>query len=106
MENKFGGRPGKYDLKVTITTFDKCCPPVRPSLIYCLNGTHEQLSKVQSFIRATNTVSAVYDSENLKNGFLFSVTLERHPVVLMNKKVLKDRGLEFPQTLYAIVKAI
>lgn len=106
LENKFGGRLGKYNLKVTITTFDKCCPPVRPSLIYCLNGTHEQLSKVQSFIRATNTVSAVYDSENLKNGFLFSVTLERHPVVLMNKKVLKDRGLEFPQTLYAIVKAI
>ena len=31
---------------------------------------------------------------------------KRHWTELMNKKVLKDRGLEFPQTLYAIVKAI
>ncbi len=106
LERKFQNKLGRYAIRVSLSTFDKCCHTPKPSLIYCLNGRDAQLMKVYSYARNNNIISAVYDSENLKEGFLFSVVLERSPVILMNKKTLKERQFEFPQTLYTIVRPI
>jgi hypothetical protein len=106
LEKKFQNKIGKYPMKVSMATFDKCCPPTRSSLVYCLNGRESQLNRVQNFAKHTKSVTAVYDSGNLRGDFLFSVVLEKTPVILMNKKALKEGQYEFPQTLYAIVRSI
>ncbi len=106
LEKKFQNRMGKYPMKVSMATFDKCCPPTRYSLVYCLNGRESQLNKVQNFARHTKSVTAVYDSNNLRGDFLFSVVLEKMPVILMNKKALKEGQFEFPQTLYSVVRSV
>ncbi len=106
LDKKFQGRVGTYRLKVTLSTFDKCCLPGRDTIVYCLNGTEAQLAKVQSYVRQNGFISAIYDSQSLKNGFLFSVILERTPIILMNKKVLKDQQFIFPPNFYTIVRPI
>lgn len=106
IERKFQNKIGKYPVKVIMSTFDKCCPPYRASLVYCLNGRESQLNRVQNYAKHTKSVTAVYDNGNLKGDFLFSVVLEKTPVILMNKKALKDGQFEFPQTLYTIVRTV
>ncbi|MDD3467157.1 MAG: hypothetical protein PHE67_08425 [Campylobacterales bacterium] len=106
LDRKFQGKIGRYPMKISMTTFDKCCPPYRASLVYCLNGRESQLSRVQAYAKHTKSVTAVYDTSNLKGDFLFSVALEKIPVILMNKKALKDGQFDFPQTLYAIVRPV
>jgi hypothetical protein len=106
LERKFQGKIGKYPMRVNMSTFDKCCPPYKASLVYCLNGRESQLNKVQNYIKTTKSVAAVYDIGNLRGSFLFSVALEKTPVILMNKKALKDVQFEFPQTLYTIVRPV
>lgn len=106
LERKFQGKIGRYQMKVNMSTFDRCCPPYRASLVYCLNGRESQLNRVQSYAKHTKSVTAVYDVGNLRGDFLFSVTLEKTPVILMNKKALKDSQFDFPQTLYSIVRPV
>lgn len=106
LDRKFQNKLGRYTVRVSLSTFEKCCHTPKPSLIYCLNGKNAQLTKVYSYAKNNNIISAVYDGENLKEGFLFSVVLERSPVILINKKTLKERQFEFPQTLYTIVRPI
>lgn len=106
LEKKFHGKIGKFQLNVFVSSFDRCCPPTKSSIVYCLNGSEAQLARVRSYAQKSGSITAVYDSESLKNGFLFSVILEKTPVVLMNKKTLKEQQFDFPQNLYAIVRPL
>lgn len=73
------------------------------SYLYILKSIPDRLKQLSLFVKKHNIITFTYDKEELKYGFLFSLDIEKKPIIYMNKKVL-NKDLEFTPYLYRIVR--
>ncbi|WP_281950691.1 hypothetical protein [Nitrosophilus kaiyonis] len=75
------------------------------SAIYLLKLSEDNYQKIYKKIKNSNIYSFVYDKDDLKYGFLFSIDLEEKPIIFMNKKAI-NKNFDFIEQLYTLVRLI
>lgn len=104
---KFHGTINGHVIQVSTLSFDQLDNSQSFHLIYALKGSLSQLKKVHNTAHASDTITAMYDTDKLgDDGILLSVQMERSPVILMNEKAIKNGHFIFPDSLFEIARII
>ncbi|MDD5716450.1 MAG: hypothetical protein PHW64_01490 [Sulfuricurvum sp.] len=105
LNTKFNGRLNGHPLSVTTLPFDKLDNSASYHLVYALKASLSQLKKVHNI--APGAVTALYDADKLgEDGLLFSVQMERTPIIMINAKALKENRFSFPDSLLEIARIV
>ncbi len=105
INEKYKGKFGKYEYRIDLVDFADISANTEATAIYALYSD-EHIKKVSSIAKDKGIVSFSYDIDNLKNGLLFSLMLEKSTVLYLNKDNLYINKVDFVETLYQIVKFI
>ena len=94
-----------YTLEVKTLEFSKISQNTDATAIYILNSQRyiNTLSKISA---SKNMITFTYDINNLKEGFMFSLVLEKNTALYINKESFKTDKINFVDSLYEIVKFI
>ena len=92
-----------YPLRIVLIEYKQVNNSLEASAIIALNS-EESIDKLAQFVIKKKIVSFVSDAVHLKEGFLFSLNLERSTVIYMNKPILPSYEVEFSDTLYHVVR--
>jgi len=104
---KFNGRFNSRSLTVNRLPFDKLDASGSYHLIYALKAELPQLKKLLHTANTAGTMTALYDSDKLReSGFLLSTHMERTPVILINAKVLRGEQFSFPDNLLEMARLV
>jgi hypothetical protein len=103
IEEQYHGRLEGYPFRVDLIEYEKLDDTLQASAVI---GLHSELfiRKLAQLVIKKKIVSFVGDVIHLKEGFLFSLNLERSAVIYMNKPMLPRYGIEFSDTLYHVVR--
>ncbi len=74
------------------------------SYLYILKSIPDRFERLSLFVNRNKIVTFIYDKNDLKYGFLFSLDIKREPIIYMNKKISKI--FDFNQYLYSIVRFV
>lgn len=105
IENMYNNHLDKYEFKVIpIELFNVLNSEYKNySYFYVLKSIPDRLKQLSLFVKKHNIITFTYDKEELKYGFLFSLDIEKKPIIYMNKKVFY-KDLEFTPYLYRIAR--
>lgn len=96
----------KYKLKVKTIEFSEVTSYTQATAIYTLYSDTQIINKVAYIAFSKGIISFAYDINNLKQGILLSLALEKNTVIYLNKKNLNNNGINFINSFYEIVKFI
>ncbi len=105
IDEKYNGRFNDYAYKINLVEFADLSQETQASAIYSLNSEN-YIKKVAEIAEQKGVVTFSYDIDNLKNGLLFSLMLEKSTVLYFNKKNLHPYNINFVDSLYQIVKFV
>ncbi|MGE4418881.1 MAG: hypothetical protein AB7D38_03480 [Sulfurimonas sp.] len=105
IDEKYNGRFNDYAYKINLVEFADLSQETQASAIYSLNSEN-YIKKVAEIAEQKGVVTFSYDIDNLKNGLLFSLMLEKSTVLYFNKKNLHPNSINFVDSLYRIVKFV
>ncbi len=94
---------GGYPFTIVLTEYEKLDDRLEASAVIALHS-ERFIHELAQLVIKKKIVSFVGDAVNLKEGFLFSLNLERSTVIYMNKPMLPSYGIEFSDTLYHVVR--
>lgn len=77
--------------------------PQNVTALYLLKLTPQHLKQLRAIIQKRGLYTFVYDKDDLRYGFLFSIDLQKRPIIFANKEVLK-KGFHFLPQLYTLVR--
>jgi len=97
------GHFDKYEYQVNLVEFTDLSDETQASAIYALNS-NQYIEKVAEIAKKKGIIAFAYDISNLKNGFLFSLMLEKSAVLYLNKENLYTQQVDFVESLFQIVK--
>ena len=103
MEQQYKGTIEGYPFKVILIQFTELNERLECSAVMALHSDKYMDEPVKLAIKK-KIVSFVADAVYLKEGYLFSLNLERSTVIYMNKPMLPYYGIEFSDTLYHVVR--
>ena len=103
MEQQYKGSIEGYPFKVILVQFTELDESLECSALMALHSD-KHLDKPVKLAVKKKIVSFVADAVCLKEGYLFSLNLERSTVIYMNKTMLPYYGIEFSDTLYHVVR--
>jgi hypothetical protein len=103
MQQQYKGDIEGYPFKVILVKFNELNEKLECSAIMALHSDKHMAEPVKLAIEK-KIVSFVADAVYLKEGYLFSLNLERSTVIYMNKPMLPYYGIEFSDTLYHVVR--
>ena len=103
MEERYDGRIEGYSLRIVLIEYEKLNDTLEASAVIALHS-EEFIQELAQLVIKKKIVSFVGDAAHLKEGFLFSLNLERSAVIYMNKPMLPYYGVEFSDTLYHVVR--
>lgn len=103
MESEYAGRIEGYPFRIDLIEYEKLNDRLEASAVIALHS-EVFLHKLAQLAIEKKIVSFVGDAVDLKEGFLFSLNLERSTVIYMNKPMLPHYGVEFSDTLYHVVR--
>ncbi len=75
------------------------------SYLYILKSVPDRLKMLSIYVKRYKIVTFTYDKNDLQYGFLFSVNLEKKPIIYMNGEAL-SKDFEFVPSLFRIVRLI
>jgi hypothetical protein len=103
MEEQYGGYLEGFPFRIVLIEYEKLNDTLEASAVIALHS-EAFIHKLAQLVIKKKIVSFVGDAANLKEGFLFSLNLERSTVIYMNKPMLPYYGIEFSDTLYHVVR--
>lgn len=103
MEEQYKGSIEGYPFKVILIQYSKLDEKLECSALLALHSDNHIGFPVKLAIKK-KIVTFVEDAAYLKEGYLFSLNLERATVIYMNKPMLPYYGIEFSDTLYHVVR--
>ena len=103
IDNKFKGHFDRYPYEVQIVDFSHLGMQTPASAFYVLNSSKENIAKVAKIARKKGVITFSYDLENLKEGLLLSLLIEKSTMIYLNKENLRD-DVDFVSFLYQMVK--
>ncbi len=95
----------KYSYKINLVKFTDLSIDTNASIIYMLNS-NKDIKKVADIAKQKGIITFAYDINNLKNGLLFSLMLEKSTVLYLNKENLHTQKVDFVDSLLQMVKFI
>ncbi len=95
----------KYNYKINLVTFSNLTYDMNATVIYALNSD-ENIEKVANIAKKKGIITFAYDINNLKNGLLFSLVLEKTTVLYLNKENLYNGKIDFIDPLLQMVNFI
>ncbi|WP_187648244.1 hypothetical protein [Nitrosophilus labii] len=75
------------------------------SYLYILKSIPDRLKTLSLYVKKYRIVTFTYDKNDLQYGFLFSINLEKKPILYMNRKAL-EKEFDFVPSLFQIVRLI
>jgi len=107
LTNRFQGSINGHPIQITTLVFNELDDTQSYHFIYALKGTLSQLKKVHNAAGSSGAITALYDTDKLgDDGILFSVQMERSPVILINPKALREGHFAFPDSLFEMARII
>lgn len=103
IEEQYDGRLEGYPFRIVLKEYEKLDDTLQASAVIALHS-EEFIHKLAQLVIKKKIISFVGDAVHLKEGFLFSLNLERSTVIYMNKPMLPYYGVEFSDTLYHVVR--
>ena len=103
IESLYQGRLGQYALRVQAVPFKALKSGIRTTGLYVLNSS-ESLEGIGRMAREEGILTFAYDMENLKQGILLSLMVEKSTVLYLNKENLPRDKVDFVEALYQIVR--
>jgi len=103
MEEQYEDAIEGYPFTIVLLEYSKLNEDMEVSAVIALHS-EKYLNKLAQLVIKKKIVSFVSDAAYLKEGFLFSLNLERSTVIYMNKPILPSYGIEFSDTLYHVVR--
>lgn len=95
----------KYSCKVDLVEFSNFSDETQATAVYVLNS-EENIEKVAQGAIKQGIISFTYSINNLKQGILFSLMLEKSTVLYLNKENLNTKKIDFVDSLYQIVNFV
>ncbi len=77
--------------------------PQNVTALYLLKLTPQHLKQLRAIIQKRGLYTFVYDKDDLQYGFLFSIDLQKRPIIFANKEVIKE-GFDFLPQLYTLIR--
>lgn len=103
MDEQYEGRLEGYPLRIVLMEYEKLDERLEASAVIALHS-ERFIHGLAQLVLKKKIISFVGDAVHLKEGFLFSLNLERSTVIYMNKPMLPHYGVEFSDTLYHVVR--
>lgn len=105
IDENYDGYFDEYEYKINLVEFSDLSNETQASAIYVLN-TSININRVAKVAKEKGIVAFSYDLDNLKQGLLFSLLLEKSTVLYLNKENLDTQKIDFLDSLLQIVKFV
>lgn len=103
IDANYKGYFNEYAYKINLVEFSNLSNETQASAIYVLNS-RKYIGKVAEIARQKGIISFSYDTDNLKNGFMFSLAIEKSTIIYLEKGNLYTKKVDFVDSLLQIVK--
>ncbi|MFA6138903.1 MAG: hypothetical protein WC667_12590 [Sulfurimonas sp.] len=105
IDANYHGHFDEYEYKINLVEFSDLSNETQASSIYVLNAG-ANIKKVAKVAKEKGIVAFSYDLDNLKEGLLFSLLLEKSTVLYLNKENLDTQKVDFVDSLLQMVRFI
>lgn len=102
IDESYHGRFNGYEYVVNLVKFNDLSNETNATAFYTLNSPNN-IAKVSKIAQEKGIVSFAYNTDNLKEGLLFSLMFEKSTVLYLNKESLLANKIDFVDSLYQIV---
>lgn len=103
IDESYKGMFDKYEYIVNLVKFSELTNDTRATAFYTLNSS-KSIEKVSNIAKEKGIIAFAYDTDNLKEGLLFSLMFEKSTVLYLNKESLLANKIDFVDSLYQIVR--
>lgn len=105
IKENYNERFDTYSYKINLVEFSDLSYDTKATVIYALNSD-TYIQEVAKIAKQNGIITFAYDINNLKNGLLFSLMLEKSTVLYLNKDNLYVNKVEFVDSLLQMVRFI
>jgi len=107
IKEKFDSKLGRFKLEIIPVKIEDFLnqEKINYTSIYILKSSSEKILKISEKIAGLGIESFTYDKNDLKYGFLFSIDLEKVPIIYMNKEAI-NKNFDFIPYLYQLVRLV
>jgi hypothetical protein len=94
-----------YLFETKILEFSQITENTNATAIYALHS-NTNLNKLSKIALKKGIITFAYDINDLNNGIMFSLMLEKNTVIYLNKENLNNNTTDFIDSFYEIIKFI
>lgn len=105
INTKFKGHLDKYDYKINLVEFDDFSDSTEASAIYVLK-LDKYIKQIADIARNKGVISFSYDINNLREGLMFSLSIEKSTVLYLERENLYTKKVDFVDSLLQMVKFV
>jgi len=102
----FKGHFDRYPYKINLVDFSHLSPNTEASALYVLQSSTDNIKKAADIAFQKGIVSFSYDVNNLKDGLVLSLIIEKSTILYFNIKYLHVKNIDFIDSLFPMVKFI
>lgn len=103
INESYKGSFDKYRYKINLVDILDFSTKTKASAIYVLK-LDKDMQKVADIAKEKGVISFSYDINNLKNGLMFSLIIEKSTLLYVKKENLYNKNVEFVDSLLQIVR--
>jgi len=100
IDNKFNANISNSELKITLVEFSKLIE--KYTAYIALKGSSRMLQTIAAKAQNEKRILFAYDYDDMKNGALVSLSVEERTNLFLNKKQLKNSGVNFNDAIFQI----
>lgn len=101
--NRYKNSLSNYIFDVKTVEFSKISKDIEATAVYVLNS-QTNIQNLSKICASKGIITFAYDINNLKDGLMFSLVLEKNTALYINKENFKNNMIDFVSSLYEIVK--
>lgn len=105
IDAKYNGTFGAYPYKVNFIRCTNLSKATAATAIYVLNSCRD-IVELADIAREKGIISFAYDVNNLQEGLLFSLNIERSTIFYLNKKELYTKKVDFVDPVLQMVRFV
>lgn len=105
INTKYKGHLDKYDYKINLVEFDNFSDKTEASAIYVLK-LGKYVKQIADIAKIKGVISFSYDIDNLRQGLMFSLSIEKSTVLYLERENLYTKKVDFVDSLLQMVKFV
>ncbi|MFT5659665.1 MAG: hypothetical protein ACI9TV_000287 [Sulfurimonas sp.] len=105
INTKYKGYLDKYAYRINLVEISDFSQRTEASSIYVLH-VGKYIKKIATIAKEKGVISFSYDINNLKNGLMFSLSIEKSIVLYLEKRNIPSQDVDFVDSLLQMVRFI